>query len=568
LVLPIAFRIAWPILARGERLFLLVLLAESLVCYKFLYSPSNFSSFDEMLHWATTQDILLRHRLFLDNSLLPISPFYPALEIVTSSICNLTGLAIFPAAILFIAVLRTVFIVALFLFFEKITDSSRIAALACLVYMSCSTYVTFDASYAYETLGVSLCVLVMLSEAEANRLGYSLSSLIIPVILLGTLAVTHHLTAFGCALYLVGVVLVQTIERGQPITRRIIAVLLLMVAIGLPYSWVMFTDNPLVGYLGPVIERGIAAVFEKLSGESHTREFFVVGDGMRQPIANILIGVASPFLTALALATGFFRSLAFKIETHDRGWMRVWRLLQRRWTNSRVVLLTLAAFSFPMSVAFRLTTEGWEIGNRMNTYAFFAVGLVVAISIVHFWQTRITRTTLVVTSIMIGTILLGGVVTGSGYQPIRSSYLVSADSDSIEPMGINASLWVKEWLGPGNRFASDRVNRSLLATYGDQDVVSSLQARSFDESPIFVAPEITPNTLFPIRLGKLDYLLTDMRLTTAKPVMGHYYERGEHSSYPLSSRNLLKWDNDQNVGRIFDDGWILIYDVSRLHDKP
>lgn len=74
LVIPTSLRVAWPMVARGERLFLVFLLAESLFYYKVIYSPTSFVYYDEFLHWVATDDLLTARRLFLSNPLFPIGP--------------------------------------------------------------------------------------------------------------------------------------------------------------------------------------------------------------------------------------------------------------------------------------------------------------------------------------------------------------------------------------------------------------------------------------------------------------------------------------------------------------
>jgi hypothetical protein len=123
LVVPPTLRIAWPKVSRGERLFLLLLLTESMFCYKLVYSPTSLVGHDEFLHWVATDDLLTARRLFLSNPLLTIGPTYPALEILTTAMVNLTGLPLFAAATLLLAVLRGTFIAALFLLYEKISGS-------------------------------------------------------------------------------------------------------------------------------------------------------------------------------------------------------------------------------------------------------------------------------------------------------------------------------------------------------------------------------------------------------------------------------------------------------------
>ena len=114
LVVPTSLRIAWPTTARGERLFLLFLLAEALLYCKTVYSPTSFGGYDEFLHWIAAQDLITARRLFLSNPLLPIGPTYPALEILATAIVNLTGLPLFVAGALLLAVLKGTFVGALF----------------------------------------------------------------------------------------------------------------------------------------------------------------------------------------------------------------------------------------------------------------------------------------------------------------------------------------------------------------------------------------------------------------------------------------------------------------------
>jgi len=564
MVLPLASRIAWPVIARSERLFLVVLLAESVYLYKLLDDPTHFGGFDELLHWMSANDILYRRKLFLDNSLLPISPFYPALEILTTALANLSGLDIFPAHVVVFVVLRATFIVALFLFVEKVTESPRIAALTCLVYMACPTFIIFDASFAYQSLAVVLGILIMLSEIQTSQT-QSVRSIVLPMMLIGALAVTHHISALFCAIYMIGLFVFQTLRRNEPGRARallaVLVVTLMLLAIALP---LVMAKNKILGYLGPAIDAGISSFFMNLGGHSAgtTREAFVGANGEVQPVAYRIIGMLSLLLIAIGLATGFFRSLCLTAPTTASGWERLLWIVRRQWNDSRAVLLTLGAFGFPLSVALRLTESGWEIGNRLNTFVFISVGLVIAVGVIHFWQSRVRYA---IINLALGTILLSGVILSSNTY-IRGQYRVGGDPNSIEPMGVETARWTRTWLGAGNSFAADRVNRTLLATYGDQNVISSL-GNGVDESRVFLSNTISPDTIYPIKEGKIDYLLSDLRLTTAFPVLGEYYERGDvpHGRPPLPSR-LLKFDNDKRAARIFDNGYIVIYDVRRFHE--
>jgi hypothetical protein len=407
--------------------------------------------------------------------------------------------------------------------------------------------------------------------------------------LLPTLAVTHHVSAFWAAAYLIGLLVIEMFRRPEPGSpesgSRLLQLLLIgVVILGVlfPVVWASIKGNPLVEYLGPTIEQGLDGFYGKITGKSAPRQMFVSESGEAQPILVQFTSIAGTLLIAIGLATGFFRSLCWNVKT--AGWPRLLLILQREWSDSRVILLALTAFGFPLSVALRLSSAGWQIGNRMSTFVFIGVAFVVAVGVVRFWQApgktpaqgeytsrtggaiaRPIRWNRIGVNAALLLTLFGNVMLCTAL-PIHSPYRVGADADSIENMGIATAQWTKDWLGSGQRFASDRINRALLAVYGDQNVISSLQ--NINISRTIFSKKVTGDARYPIHLGKIDFLLVDLRLTTARAVLGEYYESWfEHpGGYPPSPDFMLKFDREANIGRIYDNGLIVIYDVSRLHD--
>lgn len=570
LVVPTSLRIAWPTTARRERLFLLFLLAEALYYCKKVYSPTSFSGYDEYLHWIAAEDLITARRLFLSNPLFPIGPTYPALEILTTAIVDLTGLPLFVAGTLLLAVLKGTFIGALFLFFESIAGSPRISAIACLVYMGCSTFFLFDASFSYESLGIVLCVLAFAVEAASKDLvgRPRLTSLGLIAVLLASLAVTHHVSAAFAAVYFGALAGLEALRRHDPtrIETRIGVSLTAILAMALPFLWMQARGIPLAGYLGPVIEAGFNTLLAKILGAASP-----VSEHLEAPAKALylqLTTLLALLLLAIGLATGFFRSLAMAALSSPRsGWRPIHHILKCRWHDSRLVLLTLLAFGLPVSVAFRLTVIGWEIGNRMGTFVFIGVGLVVAVSIVHFWHgTTPSAWRRIVPAVALAVIVLGG-VTSSAINPIDGRYRVAADQESIEPMGIETARWAKEWLGAGNHFITDRINSILLASYGRQDVRIKVK-EGVDSAGIFEAETFGPGEFWGLAGSDIDFLLVDRRLSTAPPVLGFYFQPWQRrQGTPISAAALLKFNDVKGVTRIYDNGWIVIYDVRELHDN-
>ncbi|MBB4004407.1 hypothetical protein [Aurantimonas endophytica] len=567
-VVPTTFRISWPMVARGERLFLLFLLAGGLFYYKSVYAPTSFSDHDEFLHWIATDYLTTAGRLFASNPLLDVGPDYPGLQILTSAIVEMTGLPVFVAGTLLLAVLRCVFVGALFLLFESITGSARLSAIACLVYMGCSTYVQFTSKFSYESLGIVLCLLGFAIEAASrNRDDVSrLRAAVLIVVLLAGLAVTHHLSATYAIIYFVAIAILEVLRRDASRRDVTIAAVLALFAVALPLAWMGVRGNPVVNYLGPVIEGGLEALLQRLDSLSDTTRPTDPLGIPPQPLGTRLTTLVAVLLLALGLATGFFRSLALAVKAApSSGWKPIAKIFERRWRDSRSLFLTVLAFGFPIAMAFRLTVGGWEIGNRMGTFVFFGVGLVVAVSLVHFWQGPAPRGwRRVLPASALAVIVMAG-VTASSLNPIRGPYRAGADSESMEPMAIQAARWTREWLGVGNGFIADRVNRLLLAGYGQQDVRVDV-VDGVATARIYEAEQLEGDNLYALARSDIDFLLVDMRLSQSRPVFGFYFEPWDSNREALLPEALLKFDNVDGVVRIYDNGWIRIYDVRGLHE--
>jgi hypothetical protein len=201
----------------------------------------------------------------------------------------------------------------------------------------------------------------------------------------------------------------------------------------------------------------------------------------------------------------------------------------------------------------------------MGTFVFIGVGLVVAVSVVHFWEGRTPRGwRRVAPAVALALIVLGG-ATAASFEPLRGPYRVAADEQSIESMGIETALWTKEWLKAGNRFTADRINRLLLAGYGRQDARVNI-VEGVDAARIFEARELAPDYLYALARSDIDFLLVDLRLTSAPPVLGFYFDPWQApEGTPLSVAALRKFNDIKGVTRIYDNGWIVIYDVRGLH---
>ncbi len=558
LLLPITLRLAWPFVSRWERISLLLLATISLYVLKILNGPAGFLGYDEFLHWRTAEDILAAGRLFTPNALLPVSPAYPALEIVTTALTNMTGLSIFAAAIVLVGLLRVLFICALFLLLEQIIHSTRLSALACVIYMSNWDFAFFEASFAYETLAVVLLVLILLAEARGRtrRKHAWRYRFAIGLPLIAALATTHHITAFLLAILLAVLLALSMVNRDSALQRIGLATLLLA-SVASPWAWSALMKAPLGYYLGPELFSGFSDLYHALTTLSLARKPFESSDDAGVPLWLMLMAFSAVAIVCVGLATGFLRTLA--LAGTRLSWRR--RLPSVTWTNSRLILLATLSLAYPVSMALRLTESGWELGSRMAPFMYLGVGPVVAVAIASYWQQpAISRCKAAAVGAALSILMLGGVFVGWDVKDVPPRYRVAADASSIEPMGIGASRWARRWLGEEHSFAADRTNQVLLTTYGRQQVVTLV-----DIANVLFSRVLGPEELNAIKVGELEYLLVDLRLTRSPPVLGVYFSKGEDDEIqevPPDPRALLKFDGIKGVGRTFDNGFIIIYDIA------
>jgi hypothetical protein len=234
----------------------------------------------------------------------------------------------------------------------------------------------------------------------------------------------------------------------------------------------------------------------------------------------------------------------------------------------------IATLFYPVSQVFRFTNFGSEITDRAAAFLFIPIACILAIFITQFWPTRrlSKKQTALITG-AVSVVFLGGMVLGSGppWELLPGPYLVAADARSFEPEGIQAALWASSYLGSNNHIATDRTNRLLMGTYGDQRPVTTLED-NVDVTPVFFSTSLGPYEVSILQHAGVRYLVVDRRLSTALPALGFYFEPDEPGAFqhfnPISLQALTKFNTLPEIDRVFDSGDIVIYDVGGLTNAP
>jgi len=542
----------------AERIGLVVLVGLTFYAVKVLAYPSQLAYFDEFLHWQTVNDILQTKRLFSPNTLLPISPLYPGLELIASAITQLTGLNVSESGIILIGVARVLLMLALYLLFKEISRSPRIAALGALLYTCHTNFLFFSSEFSYESLALPLATfgLFVIARRLRRRDFDVVRFALLILLLVYAVAVTHHLTGFALA----GIVILWTVVslfriRGSRawLDLALIGAFTLLI-IG---SWTTYVGNTTSAYLGPVIQTGVVELLRRIAGENIGRELFQSSTGVVSPSWERIVGISGVAFILLMLPVGLFF---------------VWRRYRRQ---ALALTLGCLVLIYPAMQAFRLTSRGWELASRSAAFLFLGIAFVLAVGFVHLFSGRSRLNTRLGRTIAIGymtVIFVGGAISGwPSWGRLPGPYIVAGDPRAIEAQGIAAAEWVGANLPPKSRIGADRINMLLMAALGNQRPVTHL-SDNVDIADVYFAPELGSEELLLLYKMNVRLLVVDERITTGLPVLGAYFESTENGGRPHKTPPTLslleKFDGVQGIDRIYDGGVIKIYDVSQIAKAP
>ena len=446
---PATVRLISPKATRFERICLLCVVGISFYLVNLLRSPLSFYVVDEFLHLRTLDDIARSGHLFSENSLLPVSPYYPGLEIVTNALSTLSGLNSFYAGIVVTGVARLVMIVSLFMLYELITKSPRIAGIAMMIYMADPHFLFSDAAFAYRSLALPLATFALFVTAyittyfETPSISTQSRWIMFAAwIALGAAVVTHHTTVFFFDVLLILWVVMYAFQHHASLNKWSLSATALF-AVFATVAWIGLPGNPVVSYLTSYAGSAVIELWHILTGTGAARHLFVDYAANKEPLWEQMTALASVALISLCLPFGLL-CLALRYRS-----------------NALLCAFGLASLLYPLSHFFRLTSGGSEISDRLSADLFLPMACVLAIFITQFWPTRLLnwKHTLLITW-AITVVFLGGTILGAGPPPelLAGPYLVSAGPRSIELEGIQAALWANSNIGPNNRMATDLTN--------------------------------------------------------------------------------------------------------------
>lgn len=550
--------VAWRLAGRGasgrERLVLLLLLGEALYLVKVLQSPLGFTLHDEFSHIRTLADIRSSGQLFLENPLLPASPRYPGLELVTAALMTVTGASQFIAGVVVVGIARFIHVAAVFLLLERVTGRAYVAGLGALLYVTNPGFLFFDAAFSYESLALPIATAVIFLVLRARDAGSARGWLIAALAGIALVAVTHHVTTIFLSVVLVSWAILERVVGWRPGSRAV--AISAAVSVVLSVGWLATFARPVLDYLIGVFSGALGgAVRSALEGSA--RQLFARTPGAPTvPLWEPLVAYGTVALLLALLPLGIFS---------------VWRRL--RTEPLALVLVGLAAI-YPLTLALRFTGAGVEASQRASEFVFLGVGFVVAtyLGTRRDWPWILRRLGPRVATPLIAAFatfaFVGGVVVGvSPYLRLPAEYRVGADARSIDDQGVAAGDWTRSFLGADRRIVTDSANRRIQAALGGQDPVTAYND-GIGTAWLMFSSQLSETDRRVLREAGIEYVIADYRLTLALPEFGVYFEPAEPDAFahdtPMPPDAIFKWDHEPGVARLYDSGDIVIYDVRGL----
>jgi hypothetical protein len=525
-------------------------------------SPLILGGFDEHLHERTLLDLLHGSGLFAPNSMLPVSPDYPGMELFTGAVVRLAGLPVMVGMSLVVLLCRLVFVLVLYNSALTVSPSHRAASLMVIFYAMSPQFYFFNSQYAYQTMALTLGLggLLLLRRAQLAGNANSRSLTIMATLALVATVITHHITSWFVLVFL----LAWTV--ATPRNRRRILVIGSVTMTSAVAVWTTPIFTKLLNYFDPVF----LTALQQLEG-------LVAGTRQRK-VFNNSAGVVTPEWQRAWL-------LLYAIVCTFVAVVCAIQLLRRalRHRDGRLGLLGFLCLGYPLTLAARFLPGAVSLGDRASTFFFLPLSLSAALVMScdmrlkpcerrsrHVARHELRPAWGLAFILLAAVLYLGGVFVGGGpnWEYLPGSYLVSADFRSQDAWTIAAVRWAAMHLPPGSRVVADRIPADLLAGEAQQWLLTT-PSGNLEPALLYFSNTWGPYQTMVVRDLKINYLYVDQRSSESLPQEGYYISVGETPKPErLTESDLDKFSRVRGLTAVYHRGPVTIYNTAGLGVKP
>jgi hypothetical protein len=526
-------------------------LAMTLVLYAswLLSNPLMSTRFDENLHVTTLVDLVGNAEFFQLNSMLPVSPHFPGLELATAGVHWFTGLPLFACQVVVVAAARVTFAAALFLLASRIGRSPMVGAVAVLLYAASNQFYFFNAQFSYQTVAIAMVMATfyLLVRAFDSPHERPWSLLATAQVCLAALAITHHLTSWIMLATLWTLALFFWFGRER--RRFQLTLLTAELATAVVAAWTAVIAPLLIDYLTPIFDAATSQLAGLLQGGT-TRAPGDGSAGTPTPTWEVMVMFGSLLLWCLLLLPAAWAA---------------WRHQSIGATRARYVPL-LIAVAFPALQLARFSEAASEVADRASTFVFMAMALVVGAWLAS--RLRTLRRLFVPAAVLL---VLGGTILGSGpdWQRVPGPFLAGAEQRSVDSATVSVAEWAGRFLPAGSNVAADATFSRLIPNFAD--VTSVTQPAGFESvTPMFISESFDQTSLELILRNEVDFVVVDTRLVGQTVRSGAFYEGGAgygEAAATVTPAMVAKFADEPGFDLVLD-GPVKVYDVRSLRGVP
>ena len=517
-------------------------------------SPLVLAGYDEHQHAQSLMNLLHGSGLFTPNPTLPVSPFYPGLELFTAVAVRLTGLPVVLVVSLVVLLCRLLLVLIIYRAALLVSPSRRGASLVVAFYAVSSHFYSFDAGFAYETLALTLGLggIFLLRRAQladyttARRLFFIASLALIATV------VTHHATSWMVLAFLIAWAAMSRTGERKLLAR---AAVVMGVAVAI---WTAVLATRIFGYLAPIVSTALQSAHAFLAGTSQHHIFGASAGTPPPPDWERLVLVVYTLATTLAALACAWIMLSRAFHNHDR----------------MLGLLGALNLAFPITAASHFDPSVGELGDRAASFLFLPLAL--SCSLIIQRHPRVTRRPTspnnpfrpgMIIALIGGTaiVYLGGILLGSSpdYNRLPGPYLPSADFRTQDPETLAAVEWAGRHLPTGATVAADRVPAVILGSEALWPVTNP--QHSFVPAQLYFSTTWGPQQTAIVKGLHIDYVYVDARLADSLPYVGYYFSQGETPKPTrITVADVAKFAHVPGLKTVYHHGPVTIYDTSGL----
>ena len=148
------------------------------------------------------------------------------------------------------------------------------------------------------------------------------------------------------------------------------------------------------------------------------------------------------------------------------------------------------------------------------------------------------------------------------WQRLPGPFRVDSFASGIDVVGTSRAEWAATNLQPGSRYFGDMTSMVLLSALSDLDPVSN-PGSLYDTSRLIPEDSALIGGLSAI------YLDVDMRMTQDSPITRYFFKADVmmgNREAPLYAASLTKFDDLDQISRIYDSGYDHFYDLRGMQD--